>query len=301
MGDSLSGAGPIRNATAQDSSLVAVVLAAGEGRRLSPLTSLRPKALCPVGGVALLDLAVARVGQVTPAVAVNLHHGLDQMMAHLDRGPAPIGPISPAGHGLTVHRSVEQPEALGTAGALGALRDWIAGRGVLVHNADAWCQPDLADFVAGWDGERVRVLVTGPPGPAGFGPRVGLVATLLPWSDVVGLAAVASGLYEAVLAPAWAGGRLEAVGHAGPFVDCGTPADYLAANLAAVDAAGGASLVAVGAETGGQVRRSVVGAGARVDGRIERCVLWEGAVVGPDEDLRDVVRAPGLRRDVACG
>ena len=199
---------------AEESSLVAVVLAAGEGRRLWPLTSLRPKALCPVGGVALLDLALVRVARVTPAVAVNLHHGLDQVTAHLDRGLA-RGTTPPGG--LTVHRSVEEPEALGTAGALGALRDWIDGRAVLVHNADAWCQPDLADFVAGWDGRRVRTLVTGPPGPAVFGPQVGLVATLLPWSDVAGLAAVSAGLYETVLAAAWAGGRLEAVGHPGAF------------------------------------------------------------------------------------
>ncbi len=39
----------------------AVVLAAGEGRRLRPLTELRPKALCPVGNVPLLDRALARV------------------------------------------------------------------------------------------------------------------------------------------------------------------------------------------------------------------------------------------------
>ena len=281
---------------------MAVVLAAGEGRRLWPLTSLRPKALCPVGGVALLDLAVARVGQVTPDVAVNLHHGLDQMTAHLDLGLTPIGEIAPAGRPLTVHRSVEQPEALGTAGALGALRDWIAGRAVLVHNADAWCRPDLAGFVAGWDGERVRVLVTGPPGPADFGPRVGLVATLLPWTDVVGLAAVPSGLYETVLAPGV--GRRAPGGRRPPRPVRGLR--HARRLPGGQPGRGGrhrrsASLVAAGAEIGGQVRRSVVGAGARVDGRIERCVLWEGAVVGPDEDLRDVVRAPGLRRDVACG
>lgn len=36
-----------------------VVPAAGAGTRLRPLTSLRPKALCPVGGVPLVDLALA--------------------------------------------------------------------------------------------------------------------------------------------------------------------------------------------------------------------------------------------------
>ena len=41
--------------------IVGVVLAAGRGTRLRPLTRLRPKALCPVGNVPLVDLALDRV------------------------------------------------------------------------------------------------------------------------------------------------------------------------------------------------------------------------------------------------
>ena len=41
--------------------LAALVLAAGAGTRLRPLTERRPKPLCPVGNLALLDLALARV------------------------------------------------------------------------------------------------------------------------------------------------------------------------------------------------------------------------------------------------
>ena len=55
--------------------LCAVVLAAGEGRRLRPLTARLPKALCPVGNVPLLDRALARLAALGfggPArVAVN--------------------------------------------------------------------------------------------------------------------------------------------------------------------------------------------------------------------------------------
>ena len=43
-------------------SLAAVVLAAGAGTRLRPLTRLRPKALCPVGDRPLVDHALDRVG-----------------------------------------------------------------------------------------------------------------------------------------------------------------------------------------------------------------------------------------------
>jgi hypothetical protein len=55
-------------------------------------------------------------------------------------------------------------------------------------------------------------------------------------------------------------------------LDCGTPARYLAANLAA---SGGAA---------------VIGAGARVEGTVVRSVVWPGARVWPSEELRDAIR-----------
>ena len=63
---------------------VGVVLAAGEGRRLRPLTELRPKALCPVDNVPLLDRALAAVAPYADGLAVNVHHHRDAMLAHLD-------------------------------------------------------------------------------------------------------------------------------------------------------------------------------------------------------------------------
>src|SRR3954447_24784114 len=97
----------------QVSDLAAVVLAAGAGTRLAPLTRLRPKALCPVDNVPLVDLALARVSRITAAVAVNAHHGGAAMEARI-AGRVPL--------------SIEPDRALGTAGALSFLRDWIAGR-----------------------------------------------------------------------------------------------------------------------------------------------------------------------------
>src|SRR3546814_13342689 len=91
-----------------DGGLAGVVLAAGAGTRLRPLTLLRPKVLCPVGNVPLIDLALARLGSVG-SVAVNVHHGRAMLDAHLDPG---------------VHRSYEE-SLLGTAGALGQLRGWL--------------------------------------------------------------------------------------------------------------------------------------------------------------------------------
>jgi MurNAc alpha-1-phosphate uridylyltransferase len=236
--------------------LASVVLAAGAGTRLRPLTWLRPKALCPVDNVPLVDLAVDRMRRVAgaEAVAVNVHHDREAMEAHL------------AGR---VHLSVEEREALGTAGALGNLRGWIDGRPTVVVNVDAWSEADVAELVAGWDGERVRLLIAGDD----FGPQARVVGCLMPWTDVATLEPRPSGLYEECWRPAWEAGRLDVVRYAGPFVDCGTPAGYLAANLAA---SGGVS---------------VVGAGAEVEGVLEGSVVWPGVRVHRHEVLRDAVRA----------
>ena len=236
--------------------LVGVVLAAGRGTRLRPLTRIRPKALCPVGNVPLIDLALERVRPAVDAVAVNLHHGRRALDAHL----AP-----------DVHRSVEE-EPLGTAGALGRLRPWIDGRGVLVVNADAWCPGSLAPFVTGWDGERIRLLVAGDDD---LHPTSRVAGALMPWPDVATLEADPSGLFEVSWRAARADGRVEVVRHDGPFVDCGTPGQYLAANLQA---------------SGGE---SVVEDGARMEGTLDRCVVWAGARVRAGESLSCSIRARG--------
>ncbi len=256
-----------------------MVLAAGAGRRLAPLSDLRPKPLCPVANRALIDLALDRVAALGAPTAVNLHHGADAVRAHLV-----------ASGRVDVHLSEEQPQALGTAGAVGALRSWLDGRDVLIVNADTWAPGDLGPFVAAWDHARPSVLVHAS---ATFGPRAGVVASLLPWAEARRLEPVPTGLYEVVWRRCHEAGALDAVRHDGPFVDCGTPTDYLEANLAAAARAGGpvvaptATVVGAGSVEG----HSVVGAGAVVAGRVEDSVVWPGVRVGPDEVLVRSVRA----------
>lgn len=239
-----------------------LALAAGAGTRLRPLTLERPKPLCPVGDAPLLDWCLRALTPVTASIAVNVHHGREQVEAYLSaRGGPPI------------HVSVEEGVALGTAGAVGQLRDWLDGAGLVVANADTWHRIDLAPFVEGWDGERVRIL-TSTPLP--FGPRNGVVASLLPWEVSRTLDAEPSGLWELVWRDALAQGRVDAVAAVGELsgqvIDCGTPADYLRANLA---------------WSGG---RSVVGEGAVVEGSLERCVVWPEAYVASGEVLVDAIR-----------
>lgn len=202
--------------------LAALVLAAGRGERLRPLTDSVPKPLLQVGPTTLLDAALDRVAQVVPVtpadVAVNAHWLADQVVAHVCS---------------RVHVSVEQPEALGTAGAVGAVRDWLDGRDLLVANGDVWWtgDVDLAPFVAGWDRERPRLVVVPDTERPDFDGRWRFAGvSLLPAGWAARLDPVPSGLYELV----WSRTPLDLFPVDVGFIDCGTPDDLeLARRLAA--------------------------------------------------------------------
>lgn len=238
--------------------LCGVVLAAGFGERLLPLTDFRPKALCPVNNEPLLDVAIQRVISVTDCVAVNICHHREQMLMHLAEVPS-------------VH-VIDEPVPSGTAGALASMASWIGGRDVIVHNVDSWHQAPIDAFVAGWDRRRIRMLVVRRGQPADFNHLLYIGVCLIPWSDIAHLPEGPSGLYEVLFRYAELENRVEFVEYGGAYFDCGTPRDYLEANLAA---------------SGG---RTVVGPGARVDGMAVECVIWDNASVPSGEFLERAIR-----------
>ncbi len=135
-----------------------------------------------------------------------------------------------AGRGVYV--SVEQPEALGTAGAFGALRQWIAGRDVLLTNADAWFNPPPPNLADGTR-DRMRLLVVRDPDNGDFGEWRYAGLSYLPWIAIQDLEPTPSGLFEVRWRDAWATNRLDLVPYPGHFIDCGNPDDFRAANEAA--------------------------------------------------------------------
>jgi MurNAc alpha-1-phosphate uridylyltransferase len=265
--------------------LCALVLAAGAGTRLRPLTTLRPKALCPVGNVSLLDRALDRIAAFglhgTSDVAVNAHHHAEAIVDAV---------------GDRAHISVESPEPLGTAGAVGLLRDWIDGRHVLIRNADAYLAGPIPEsLVNGWDGIRPRLLVVEDPARGDYGTLRFAGVSLLPAAIAARLDAVPAELYTVWRAARTADALdlvpLEGTGSA--FIDCGTPADYLVANIDAMrreSAPGTTNLIDPCAIVNGTAEGSVLGAHAVVEGTVTRCVLWPGARVAADETLHNAIR-----------
>jgi MurNAc alpha-1-phosphate uridylyltransferase len=104
-----------------------MVLAAGLGRRMRPLTATRPKPLVEVAGRTLLDRALGTLaaGGVGHAV-VNVHYMADRIEAHLKARPLP----------LAVTISDERDQLLETGGGIARALPAIAADPFLAINAD---------------------------------------------------------------------------------------------------------------------------------------------------------------------
>lgn len=112
----------------------ALVLAAGQGTRLRPLTLHQPKAMLPIGGKPLIGhiVALLRHHGVTD-IAVNLHHCPDAIRAYLGDGRS---------FGVRTTYSHEK-ELLGTAGAAKRLEGFL-DETFFVYYGDVFTTADLS-------------------------------------------------------------------------------------------------------------------------------------------------------------
>ncbi len=111
----------------------ALILAAGLGTRLRPLTRYLPKPLFPLAGPTLLDIAIHKlVDAGCRAIAVNTHHLHEQIENHLRSRSYPI----PVG-------AVYEPEILGTGGAIRNLTGFWDDQPFFVVNSDILFDIDL--------------------------------------------------------------------------------------------------------------------------------------------------------------
>lgn len=146
----------------------AMVLAAGLGTRMRPLTDDRPKALVEVAGRALIDHVLDRLTEAgVERAVVNVHWFADRLEAHLaargqDRGLGPDIAISD-----------ERAELLETGGGLKKAHPLLGDDPVFVANIDSvWTGPaDWAEtLIRLWDPERMDacLLLARREGSIGF-------------------------------------------------------------------------------------------------------------------------------------
>src|SRR5262245_44377767 len=125
----------------------AMILAAGEGRRMQPLTAAAAKPSLPVFGTPLVvhPARLLAAGGVTE-IAVNLYHQGATVQRALER-EAGSGTAPGALSGLRFHWSVEE-SLLGTAGGVGRVRGWLAAEGTtVVANSDFLSDLDLSPLL----------------------------------------------------------------------------------------------------------------------------------------------------------
>ena len=136
-----------------------MVLCAGLGNRLRPLSASVPKPAVPVCGVPLVRWTFALLaGAGVRRVVVNVHHLPDEMAA------AAAAAAGALGLDLAVSR---EPTIAGTGGALRQARPLLAGAGdVLLLNGDVLFDVDLADALrAHRDSSALATMVVTPMPP----------------------------------------------------------------------------------------------------------------------------------------
>ena len=308
----------------------AMLLAAGYGERMLPITRVVPKPLIPVLGRPLGPQILSRLGtEGIDEAVMNLHHLPQALRDAFGDGTA---------MGLrTLHYSLEEEQLLGTGGGLAHAAAQLRGAGtILVRNSDFLADIPLSQVIASHLRSGCPATIVVVPHRAGF-----TAVTIDDRHRVVAFGAERGGRYlfsgyqlieESVLdliprgAPSdivrdvyfrlAADGRLNAHVHDGFWWEFGSPREYLEGSMrlvalpaekrmrlgdfdvvrpvgGAVAAVGaGADLSAPGIQLAGTL---AIGMGVMVGegATLEDTVVMPEAWVGPGSTLRRCIVAPG--------
>ena len=283
-------------------SLNVLILAAGLGTRLRPLTNDMPKPLVPVVDASILDLQARKARAIgSVRLHANAHYLAEQVVS--------------AGGTLGFEKVwVELPDILGTAGPLKRIYNEGYRGGLLIMNGDAYCNFDLKAFV-----ENAQALAAQPNGPqvallavdfpkvntfrvgadgrlAGvvgrFGSEEGLPATFsgVSWYSDVALSRIRDGEFD--IREFWkqeiAAGRAPFVDmtqlHA-TWIDMGSPEGLMSAVEARLK------------ELGRDVNEAVVEDGVQVPAgvTIKHSVIYAGAEMESGETIENEIRGRGFK------
>jgi MurNAc alpha-1-phosphate uridylyltransferase len=214
-----------------------MILAAGRGERMRPLTDYTPKPLLKVGDKPLIVWHIERLALagITQLVINHAHLG-EQIETALGDGSR---------FGVSIRYSPERPAALETAGGIANALPLLGSDPFAVINGDIWCDYDFTRFpaLAGAmqnNGDQAHLVLVNNPEhnlKGDFGLHDGRVSTSPPLSGTYTFSGI--GLYQpelfapiphgtkAPLAPLLreqiALGKISGEHHGGRWVDVGTP------------------------------------------------------------------------------
>ncbi len=257
----------------------AMILAAGRGERMQPLTRRRAKPALPLLGSTLVGRIVRHLSQAgIRTLAVNAHHAPETIEAAVRAN---------ADTGARIELFVEREQLMGTGGALFAPRMLLGESShFLLHNADTLVRAPVAELYAAAQGERRLGALLVRSGPtAGYSGAItiqnGLMVDVIRGAEQIATATlplatylgvgilrrdvlqqvrgdIPSDLFGSVLMP-WLheGWKLAVVPYDGPWLEFTSPRSYLANLRRAVSAA--------------RKRGAVELPGGRVDVSAHRC------------------------------
>lgn len=300
-------------------SIGSILFAAGEGKRLRPLTGATAKPALPLLDVPLGAFGLSSLLRVAPPVVVNAS-------SHAASLEATLRPPFPDGWELFD----EGVEGYGTAGTVAALSDRVRSE-VVIHNGDVLTDIDPGAVLAAHRASGAGITLAARPVETGADLEVSddVVTGFIDrrrdrsaaGAQYLGVAVIDAaiarsiptrrplGLGESVFAPLAAGGSLRIHPHDGYALDVGTITRYLKATndllygiapAPPIEFPGrilehgddrayvGAGVVAARTSLGAG---AVVLRGAFVDpgAHIERAVVWPGELVPEGELVRDAV------------
>lgn len=295
----------MENSPLNNDSLNVLILAAGLGTRLRPLTNDMPKPLVPVVDASILDLQARKaraIGNVR--LHANAHYLAEQVVA--------------AGEALGFEKVwVELPDILGTAGPLKRIYNEGYRGGLLIMNGDAYCNFDLKAFVknaqeqaARPNGAQVALLAVDFPkvntfrvgangrlaGIVGrFGSEDGTPATFsgVSWYSDEALARIRDGEFD--IREFW---KQEIAADRAPFVDMtqlhatwidmGSPEGLMSAVEARLK------------ELGRSPDEAVIEAGVKIPAGVtlKHSVIYAGAEMAEGETIENEIRGRGFKWEV---
>lgn len=218
---------------------IAMILAAGRGERMRPLSDHVPKPLLEVRGKALIEYHLERLAQAgISQVVVNLAWLGSMIRDRLGEGSR---------YGVRIAYSEESPQALETAGGIFRALPLLGPRPFLVLNGDIFTDYPVARAALGADHDAHLVLVPNPPQHrrGDFGLEDGLAVASAPVQYTFSgialyrpqfFAGCVDGAFplKPLLLRSMAARRCSAELYGGRWEDVGTPE-----RLAALNAAGG--------------------------------------------------------------